>query len=371
MSTERDGQPPTAERYVLARQGLPLPRTLASVPRAPWLPAAVRSRALPSQARVLPLPPLAEPKWDEAFPPEAAAPPLSPMPQAAQSITPETSPHADAVPPGQAPSAPVSIASGRGKAMPRDIPTPDPRPAPEEAMAVAPPQRRMTQVVTSAVPAPCSPLDHRDQDRQAVVAVPEALVADPQRAPHPDQETGIAATVAPGLVASGLPSQRFSTADSDVRHDRTSTPIGADRIAPCTVASASDDNLPAPPTGARPSPTPAPPITRSPGADALVRTMGAPFMAVESAMVPAPVAPGARSVASPKPLGAAELAALHRPAPTPRSVRIDRVQVVVQATAASAPRPSGAPDAIPAPPSRASAPQGFRSPWSSYFTRRD
>jgi len=385
MSGGHPSQEAGAERYALARHGLPLPVSSASVPRAPWLPAAIRGRALAVPARAFSSPPEAPTQGeDEAMDTTngfAPSPDLgserepgldtdaglatgpdqdTPSPSRAehgeddradksfveattlQTPTAPARPSAANVQAGQLdpPERSVASSSGRIVAEPSGLatsPSPGRSPVYDAGPRPAPPDANTRHVDPFARP-PISPASPADAAPAAVERPVMMRASGTLRSELP----GSANTDQPGLVG-------VRTSDADPRTEDAAS----FHIAALSLPTAAD----APPT---------------PAAPAAMRTldMGQPPVRED---VPRPSAP-MQSAARPGTVlsvDAAALAALQQPAArAPRSVRIDRVQLTVQAPASAAPRassPVGTP--VSAPPR--SPAQRVRSPWSSYFTRRD
>ncbi|HEY0502496.1 MAG TPA: hypothetical protein VGD42_03285 [Lysobacter sp.] len=365
MSADRDPQGPVAERYALARHGLPLPRSASSVPRAPWLPAAVRGRALPSSPRALPIPLLVQADTEEAFDPGTAIvrPPSFAHASDAGAVT--TAASTDATLP-QRDSASPRMPVHQDEATPAHMPIVQAMPAQPDAPV------RSTQALRApgdlATPPPATAV-RQDAHRDDAIGDPTRMRDRPlgHESRAPDGEASNAShTTEHRSAGPSFPTAEISVVASD--------PRPADRIE-WTATATPGDRVPAPVEAIAATPAVASQARDAPQIPVVqggtqVHVMGLAAAPLDPAQTRANPAAGERPERV-RQIGAAELSALQAPSPAPaRSVRIDRVQVTVQAPVASGPRPP-APAAMPVTPPRAPAQPGFRNPWSSYFTRRD
>lgn len=399
-----DDRTPTepAEAYALARRGLPLPRATTSVLRAPWLPAPLRRRAVPVGARIVPLPALVEmPGLDErqalaeratsamdaetmdAELPQPRDALASPGDMHLRDAAPEFSPllhdahAAQAVPVQHATAAETAIAGS-------DASPPSMSPARTATGEVGPPTTAPARVTASAPPArardrgPTSPGAILSTDATAAAtASRDALRADatatpaapPAASPQAEREHEEVRDVRGDVAGGAAPSRVQAPApivDTQVMGSSSSPRTVAAR--PPSTSASSSVPLPAPASASASaawSSVSAKSLVTAPAA----ATMGLPsppHLAAASPRADEPVLRAPRA-----PLAATELAALQAPLPpAPRQLRIDRVQVTVQAPATATSR-SQPTTAMPAPTPRSAAPAAFRNPWSSYFSRRD
>lgn len=392
---QRQTEPP--ETYALARRGLPLPQPVASVLRAPWLPAMLRRRALPVEARVIPLPAINGNGLDEGAQdpnePELAADfadsgagvghtSSASGPTHSESVSNEASPSTASTSEVAAPVPPLSGTH-----------TSEPRPSMPNTYHTAPiadsrslvdseTQRKPAIVATNTPGRHRSGAEYIVSDRRETsfdgVHTPSRPVA---REHAGDMALPVQATPmttgallgqetsrsrgdlgvrppgpcgsAQGLAEVDIATGRQSTAGPDIP-----TPLPSERVT--TTLSIRDDSVIA---------------NRSAVARAPMPVMGLP-VAVADRVTHASRSDGSAARPAPRPLEAAELAALQAaPAAAARPLRIDRVQVMVQTSSAASPRPQPGPPVAAASPSpsspRANAPVAYRNPWSSYFARRD
>lgn len=395
-----DDRTPTepAEAYALARRGLPLPRATTSVLRAPWLPAPLRRRAVPVGARIVPLPALVEmPGLDEH---QALAEPATSamdaetmdaeLPQPRDALASPGDTHlrdaaseflplpsdaraAQPVPVQHATAAETAIAGS-------DASPPSMSPARTATGEVGPPTTAPARVTVLALPAdvrdreptPSSATLSADATAAATVSrdalradATVTIAASPQAAREPEDVRGVRGDVARGAAPSRMQAPA-PIVDTQVMGSSSSPRTVAAR--PPSTSASSSAPLPAPASASAPaawSSVSAMSLVTAPTA----ATMGLPsppHLAAASPRADEPVLRAPRA-----PLAATELAALQAPLPpAPRQLRIDRVQVTVQAPATATSR-SQPTTAMPAPTPRSAAPAAFRNPWSSYFSRRD
>ncbi|MDX2298426.1 MAG: hypothetical protein NW204_01750 [Xanthomonadaceae bacterium] len=395
-----DDRTPTepAEAYALARRGLPLPSATTSVLRAPWLPAPLRRRAVPVGARIVPLPALVEmPGLDEH---QALAEPATSatdaetmdaeLPQPRDALAspgdmhlrdaaseflplPSDARAAQPVPVQHATAAETAIAGS-------DASPPSMSPARTAAGEVAASVTAPARVTVPALPAhvrnrePTSPGAILSTDATAAATVSRGtlradatvtIAASPQAAREPEDVRHVRGDVAGGAAPSRVQAPA-PIVDTQVMGSSSSPRTAAAR--PPSTSASSSVPLPAPASASASaawSSVSAKSLVTAPAA----ATMGLPsppHLAAASPRADEPVLRAPRA-----PLAATELAALQAPLPpAPRQLRIDRVQVTVQAPATATSR-SQPTTAMPAPTPRSAAPAAFRNPWSSYFSRRD
>ncbi|AKC86781.1 hypothetical protein [Pseudoxanthomonas suwonensis] len=371
MNADRDGQAP-AERYALARHGMPLPRGPASVPRARWLPASLRGRALPERMREAPQAPFvdAEAGEEDGFETGIGGI-LSPLPRESTGSASAPAAAADAPKPHAEAAGPSPAVQGRRGESWKEASTPDAGPAVHPDAAPGSPVRVATvPAEPAASPATIQPPAGRAMaDR--IPGPPRAPSApEPERARAPAAGAQVAPPAAPHAHPAGsrhTAMQAPALGPGDARHSgaepvASRLPPGRPPTVEATVA--------AMPVVEQRSPE-GPPFPVAIECVARVQAMGT----LASSPVPAPAHAASGTGERPppvRPVDATVLAALQRPMPPPsRTVRLDRVQVAVQAPASPIPRAAGAPAPPSAAPARPPARAASRNPWSGYFARRD
>ncbi len=391
MSIERNGQAPAAEGYALARRGLPLPHSAASVSRAPWLPAVMRSRALPVHTSVSMLATAAQEETDDWIDadneiPQSLSQPhnerraavvasadvtLLQRPSFAPELGVEQARTPDDVRASHAVAAPVQNSKPDAPTTPASIS----RSSIDAALPNAPATQwhpaHSGEVVTDSVEH--GSIEHGSM-RHASMGQGNAftLHGDGALQVQPPS-TGSGARLDPDHFNAPSPVRRYES------ESRVSNEIRLEKIRPeRTQANAQPDQSLAPsrlaaatPSTAQQSlaPTSMALTGRQHDGQVQMQAMGLATASHDSAQR----APERERPAPAPQIGASELAALLAPAPTaPRTVRIDRLQVAVQVSTPAGPgSASSAPAQAPEQQMRTPAAPSFRSPWSSYFTRRD
>lgn len=421
--SDRDATAETKEPYALARCGLPLRGIAPAAPRARWLPPVVRAQAVQTSRVTEPTIDEANPLDDSEFDPFAiAAPSAAPSPQFAPS------------PLIRDASAVLSIIADEGfeREAPASMPSraifdsaddPAPRISPEIADTPAAEMRRPRVSVAnepSTQPSardPFAPIGHdmsamtdggmpsaspmavdvsAPSETMRTAAAPDGANTSTPRGAIASREREIALIAPMAPIASSSPIAMASPRGvvSDARQVDSAPVRITDSNIPDADAHFPDSATQAldPPHGETATSHPSRDIdearnnARAPSRAALRHEtveMGTP-----SAALPMPRESGdtqARTFATPRPLDAAQIAALLSPiaasnAANGPSVTIDRVQVTVQTPAAARPA------AMPAPQASASAQRqaaasgsrnssyqnpGYQNPWASYFARRD
>jgi hypothetical protein len=423
------------EAFVLARRGLPLAgAALPSQPRAAWLPAAARGAGVTVARRVVvaaawPQEPAGPGGIDAMAEPEGGVvddgagaglagaavmnvsdvgPAGAAMPRPAVPAVLEASAaaRAAAVPPWrpvigaphQAPAAPglqrTAVPSGPAADDPQaagvaaaspsrqhpaapahDAALPRPAPAgpPRAFMAGEAAGAAASAVVDGLAVAslPLAVAQPMDVPRRAAGA---SASAQPQLQPQSQSQSQ---TMGPG-PAPESPQPRAPAAGADAGPDDAghagleAAPVAAPAATPAAAQAAAHAMAPwaAQPHGLRP----ALPGPQAPPVPAAVPVPPAVLPPAASAAAPSLRMGPAGATASTAPAGQVSLSALLAPPPPPvRTVRIDRVQVSLQAATpppVAAPAPAGhAPGAGAA--QAAALRPGYRNPWASYHLRRD
>lgn len=382
MSADRNEQTPATEGYALARRGLPLPQSAATVSRATWLPAAMRSRALPVQASVTSFSTAAEEETEEWIDadseiPQSLSPPrnedtlaavasadatlpqhpsLAPELRAEQARTPDDARASNAmVAPVQNPGldAPTTPASVSRSSIDAELPN-----APVTPQHAA----RSGEIIADSMV-----LGSMGQGNAFVLREDGALQVD-------TSPTVFDAMLEPDHFNTPSPVETVRPHESK---SRVSNEIRPELVGPePTKANAQSDQSLASTTRAAATsisapqlPAPASMAFANKQDDVHVQMMGLAAASLDSAQ---PRAPANERPAPASHIGDGELAALLAPTPAAaRTVRIDRVQVAVQAPAPAALPPPSTPARTSEPPLRTPPAPSFRNPWSSYFTRRD
>lgn len=379
MSADRPAQA-APERYALARHGLPLPRSSASVPRAPWLPAAVRGRAVAASV------PVPDPRLDEGFAsfeddpqtgngfessargadgqdardvvaraPDDVRDAQSSRPATAGRVTEDAPQPRQAAPriPSQ-PDSPETFPQMQQRMREESLaPVGSAHPVPNDSAEPA----RTAALVPGAVPQPSPEGMPHSRDRAGVITTD----ASPANVSGADASAAVSTNRLPTAkpAASGTVDDPKVDAPSAIGTQASAPrPFAFDTarsfIAAMTMPSQGDATLtPAVPTKTR------------------AHDMGPAFGHPDAPEGTTTADRGERFDAV-RAIDAATLAALQAPAAPPaRSVRIDRVQVTVQSPAPPAARAATPLPAAAAAPARAATPSRSRNPWSSYFIRRD
>jgi hypothetical protein len=406
------------EAFVLAHRGLPLAgAALPSQPRAAWLPAAARGAGVTVARRVVvaaawPQEPAGPGGGDAMGTPEGGAVDDGSgagLAGAAVMNVNDGGP-ADAALPRPAVPAVLEASAGtaaRAAAVPAwrpviGVPHQAPAaPGPERTAVHSHPAMADTQAAGLAAALPRGETQAAAPAHDA--ARPRPAPAGPQRASMAGQAAGAAASAAAvhGLAVASpplavvqpmdVPRRGAGAAESAASAQPQPQTMGPQPCAPAAGAHAGPDAAgqagpeaaPVVTPAAAPATTPwaaqphdlrpALPGPQAPPARPAVPARPAALPAAASAAAPS-LRMGPAATATTAPAGQVSLSALLAPPPPPmRTVRIDRVQVSLQAATpppAAAPAPAGhAPGARAA---QAAVPRpGYRNPWASYHLRRD
>lgn len=386
------------ETFALARRGLPLAQANAALPRAPWLPAALRSRAQALRAGT----PLAMPPEPTDVAADAELDAVTAGADMAADAARE--PALDAIPAGSPGSAASTVnqvaqasssipprgASAARATMPEAPPTATPRAAPDrQAAAPAPRAAAEPDAMPTGRPPARTAAPAGIDAAPAATAMPAASPAvaggaaapgvDPQALPARVQTSaGRAAQGAtrtqtvPATAHTHDEAQRGETPRNETQGDnpwRGDTRPGPARRPDETDARA-EIRAPAAPQPDKPRSTGGGDVPRAaqdavPSAAKAAEPHSEPELTTPPPAVPmgwpASAQPARRESSLERLLAPAEAA-------VPR-LSIERIEVNVEA-----PRPAPASVSAPAAPLPRPAPApapAYRNPWSSYFARRD